>query len=137
MTLLGTLEQFAFIDLFKFIRHQSGTLILHGAYQDRTVELCLDAGILRALYADGFQIQEQLRVREVVYHLATQPISAFEFDNRKVQPSEKLWLNVNLGELLDKVVQSAQIPEDQLPASQEKFVAEPLTRRIPPSLTAC
>ncbi|GAA4013018.1 hypothetical protein GCM10022631_25890 [Deinococcus rubellus] len=137
MTLLGKLEQFAFIDLFKFIRHQSGVLLLHGAYQDRTLELYLEAGMLRALYADGFQIQERLRVREVIYHLVTQPISAFEFDNRKVQPSETLWLDMDLGELLDKVVQSAQIPEDQLPAGHEKFVAEPLTRRVPDTLSAC
>ena len=138
MTLLGTLEQFAFIDLFKFIRYQNGVLLLHGAYQGRTLELHLEAGTLRALYADGFQIQEQLRVREVVYHLVTQPISVFEFDNRKkAQPAETLWLEMNLGELLGKAAQSAQIPEDQLPASQEKFMAEPLTRRIPGTLTDC
>ena len=137
MTLLGKLEQFAFIDLFKFIQHQHGTLLLHGAYQGRTLELHLEAGILRSLYADGFQILEQLRVREVVYHLVTQPISAFEFDNRKVPPSEKLWLELNLGELLGKVAQGAQIPDDQLPTGQDKFVAEPLTRRAPGTLSAC
>ncbi len=137
MTLLGKLEQSAFIDLFKFIQHQRGTLVLHQAYQGRTLELYLEAGQLRALYADGFQIQEQLRVREVVYHLVTQPVSAFEFDNRKVQPGERLWLDMNLGELLGKVARSAQIPEDQLPEAQEKFMAEPLTRQVPQTLAGC
>ena len=62
---------------------QTGSLFFHQAYQGRTVELTLMQGWLRALYLDGFPVQEPARVREVLGELRIQRQGAFEFQRQE------------------------------------------------------
>ncbi|AZI43396.1 DUF4388 domain-containing protein [Deinococcus psychrotolerans] len=122
MTLWGQLEQYAFIDLVNFVNNQTGTLSLVKAYQGRTLEMYLVKGKLRTLHADGFRIQEQMRVREIIYTLISQYNGKFEFDNRKLRSECDFWLDMDLAQLLTQAAQDTMIPECELPRPHDKFV---------------
>ncbi|TSA81364.1 DUF4388 domain-containing protein [Deinococcus detaillensis] len=122
MTLWGHLERFAFIDLVNFVNNQTGTLSLGEAYQGRTLEMYLVKGKLRTLHADGFRIQEQMRVREIIYTLISQYNGKFEFDNRRLRSECDFWLDMDLAQLLTQAAQDTMIPENELPRPHDKFV---------------
>ncbi|WP_019586627.1 hypothetical protein [Deinococcus apachensis] len=134
MALFGDLEHHALTDLVRVLRAQSGTLFFHEAYQRRTVELTLAQGRLRAMYLDGFPIQEQTQVRGILSQLQAQGRGAFEFQRRDPSQVPGLY-DLPLGELLEAPNEAA-IPADQLPHPETRFVPARAAQAVPPSLAA-
>lgn len=135
MALFGDLEHHALTDLARVLKSQTGSLFFHQAYQGRTVELTLMQGWLRALYLDGFPVQEPARVREVLGELRIQRQGAFEFQRQEFGAGTAILYALPLLDLLQEFTE-AFIPRDQLPHPDTRFVALDPAPGVPPSLEA-
>lgn len=133
MALFGDLEHHALTDLAKVLRSQTGTLFFHEAYQNRTLELLLIQGQLRAAYLDGFPVQQPAQVRDMVRELHAQGRGAFEFQKRDFPAASPHFYDLRLAELLQESAELL-IPPDQLPHPDTRFVPTPGTPPVPASL---
>ena len=140
MAIFGDLEHHTLTDLFKVLSAQAGTLFFHQAYQGRTVEMVLEGACLCALYVDGFPVPDAAQARATAQHLHAQGRGAFEFQPRSSTPGAGArqgarFYALPLTELLHDTL-SRDIPADQLPHPETRFVAQSLSAEVPAPLAA-
>lgn len=136
MALFGDLKHQMLADLAKVIHNHTGTLFFHSAYHGKTVELVLNGGHLRAMYLDGFPVDDLVRARVILQQLHTQGHGAFEFHRQALLVGDVRLYDQPFAELVHELIESTPpgmagpaIPDDQLPHPDTRFT---LTAQAPP-----
>lgn len=143
MALFGDLKHQTLADLAKVVHLHTGTLFFHSAYQGKTVELVLNRGHLRAMYLDGFPVEDLAQARRILHQLHTQGHGAFEFHRQALLVGDVRFYDQPFAQLIHELVESAlpgmagpAVPEDQLPHPETRFVSVLHSPPVPSSLAS-
>jgi hypothetical protein len=141
MALFGDLKHQTLADLAKILHLHTGTLFFHSAFQGKTVELVLNRGHLRAMYLDGFPVEDLARAHRILHQLHVQGHGAFEFHRQVLLVGDAHLYDQPFVALVHEIAESdlpgaigPVIPDDQLPHPDTRFALMTHSPAVPASL---
>lgn len=133
MALFGDLQHHALTDLAKVLQARTGTLVFRSALQDRTLELVLKTGQLRALYVNGVPTLDLLGARDVLQQLHDQGHGTFEFRLQNLVQSNIHFYDEALITLVNEIV-TPGVTDHLLPHPETRFLRTLKPVQVPATL---